>query len=369
MITNSIFIIDGLKSGGAEQQFLFYLRSNFAVTHSHVFYLKAGSLVSQLCSLGYSVYPFYSFSAIRLLFSLIFYSKRSTVVTSWMYKSSIIACICQLLSIHRLKLRIFIRHSDVSFHINTGFLTFISQRLLSVFLIFCKAEVVFCAKSSLVAHAPLFDPFGLKRHEFSVIPNSIDINLFSYSFSKRLSLRQSLGIPYDSFVIGNFSRFHPIKNHSLLLSSFHSFFSKVSSDNVFLLLSGNKIHSSNKVLVELIPDDLLNNVLLLGQQEQSSLADLYSAIDIYFLSSWSEAFPNSLLEALSCSSVTLSVNAGDSFFLQPDSHYRLQNYDPAIASDMLIRANSDFHKPQLWQSLRNDARNRAKNIQAIYSTI
>ena len=116
-----------------------------------------------------------------------------------MYKSNN-SLFFQLLSFDTVKLCIHIRHSEVSF-INGGFLTFLYQRILAIFLFFCKAEIVFCAKSAFDAHAPLFNPYGLNRHVFSIRPNPIDLRLFIFSHSTRYSLRESLGIPNDSFVV------------------------------------------------------------------------------------------------------------------------------------------------------------------------
>ena len=135
------------------------------------------------------------------------------------------------------------------------------------------------------------------------------------------------------------------------------------------MLAGYKINAENCRLVELIPPFLKNRVILLGHQDQHKLADLYSVIDIYFLTSLSEAFPNSLLEALSCSSVTLSVNAGDSFFLQPDSHYKLYHFDVSKGSQLLMRSFLDSRNSRLWESLRFAARYRAQTIQTLYSGI
>ena len=363
----NLFIIDSLLQGGAELQFLSYLKSSPS-KFPLVFYLKYGPLVSNLDTLGVPAHHIFSYSSLRLFLSLFTPNRRVATVDAWMYKSSILSCLFAVLyGSHNILFKCHIRHTSVEFSGFSNLVTYLSQRLLAILLRLVKVHVVFCAYKSFTTHSRIF-PLDLNSITYSIRPNSINSNIFSFSESNRLSIRKSLSIPLDSFVIGNFSRFHPIKNHKLLLESFASFSANV-SPQPFLILAGAGVTLSNSKFYQLYRSFPSKNIVLVEHLSHRSLASLYSAIDLYFLSSFSEGFPNSLLEALSCSVVTLSVDAGDSHFIQPPNHFKLDCFDSSHASRGLSSAYDAFCDPNKWNLLKESALLQSKSYLDRYANI
>ena len=76
--------------------------------------------------------------------------------------------------------------------------------------------------------------FGVKNTV--VVNNGIDISRFKNVAENKISIRESLGIPKDAFVIGHVGRFSAEKNHEQILKVFESV--REVNDKAFLLLVG-----------------------------------------------------------------------------------------------------------------------------------
>ena len=90
------------------------------------------------------------------------------------------------------------------------------------------------------------------------------------------------------------------------LKNYHNF------EKFKVLMAGNKINQDNNKLVNLIRKyELSENIVLLN--EVKDMPKFYNSIDVNILtSSYGEAFPNVLIEAMSCEVLCLSTEIGDS---------------------------------------------------------
>ena len=55
---------------------------------------------------------------------------------------------------------------------------------------------------------------------YQILNNAIDTNQYVYNPERRQIVRQELGIPPESFVVGHVGRFNAVKNHTFLLDVF-----------------------------------------------------------------------------------------------------------------------------------------------------
>ncbi len=149
---------------------------------------------------------------------------------------------------------------------------------------------------------------GYPLEKSIVIPNGFDCGDFSPDEAARLSVRHELGFNEGHVLIGNFGRYHPVKDHDLLLRAFAS----VSKDfqEACLVLAGTGVDQANLDLTGLICAlGIADRVVLLGPR--SDMPRLYNALDLYVLSSKSESFPNVLGEASACGVPSITTDVGD----------------------------------------------------------
>ena len=150
--------------------------------------------------------------------------------------------------------------------------------------------------------------FGFAASRGQVIPNGFDTELLSPDQERRLMTRHTLNIPEQARVIGHVARFHPMKQHAAFLHAamevMHQYV------DVHCLLVGRNVNLENPVLADIVPIDLISRFHFVG--ERSDVPDLMRAMDIFCLSSCSEAFPNVLGEAMALGVPCVATDVGDS---------------------------------------------------------
>ena len=159
------------------------------------------------------------------------------------------------------------------------------------------------------------ETFGFSPRRSQVIPNGIDIQRVKFSRDARQEIRAELGIPQDALVIGHVARFHPMKDHKTFLKAIARLI--LDYKKLHVLLCGNSVTWENKAIANLIPAEARDRFHLLG--ERSDVPDLMSAMDIFCLSSWAEAFPNVLGEAMACGVPCVTTDVGDSMDIVGDT--------------------------------------------------
>ena len=165
-------------------------------------------------------------------------------------------------------------------------------------------RIVYCSENSKNQHCD----HGYPLEKAIIIPNGFDCVEFSPDEAARLSTRRALGFDEDHLLIGNFGRYHPVKDHEILLRAF----AEVSVDVPMarIVLAGSGITDTNPDLVNLIRRlGIANRIVLLGPR--NDMPKLYNALDLYALSSKSEAFPNVLGEASACGVPSITTDVGD----------------------------------------------------------
>ncbi|MDD9841853.1 MAG: glycosyltransferase, partial [Alphaproteobacteria bacterium] len=166
-------------------------------------------------------------------------------------------------------------------------------------------------------HKIVFDSnVGMKHHlrqgyaaeKAMVIHNAVDTKKFYPSQKMRADKRKELGIEEDNFLIGNFSRFHKIKNHPLLANVFAEILKK--HEQARFVLAGTEIDNQNTELMALFSDPIFQGkILFLGPRRDMDA--LFNALDCYVLASHSEGCPVVLLEAAACGVPAIANNVGD----------------------------------------------------------
>ncbi|MCP4923372.1 MAG: glycosyltransferase, partial [bacterium] len=162
-----------------------------------------------------------------------------------------------------------------------------------------------CSNVSVQAHQEI----GYDSKKIQVIPNGFDLQNFSFEASAAKKVRDELGLPFKTPLVGVIGRYHIHKNHLGFLEAASLVHKKI--PDVHFLLIGQDVDASNAELVQAIKRHGLEKVVhLLGYREDTSY--LLSALDVFALPSLAEAFPNVLGEAMACGLPSVVTNSGDS---------------------------------------------------------
>lgn len=135
--------------------------------------------------------------------------------------------------------------------------------------------------------------FDKDKKSFTVLKNTIDTETFSYSITKRESLRALLNLE-EYFVIGHTGRFTYQKNHWKIVDVFYEVHKRLPKSRLLLVGDGPTLDDIKDKAKEL---NILDYIIFTGSR--NNVSDLLQAMDIFLLPSFHEGFCISLLEAQS----------------------------------------------------------------------
>lgn len=202
----------------------------------------------------------------------------------------------------------------------------------------------------VIAQADSHKRYLIESESFSaekivVIYNGVDMALFNKHFNK-VSIKKSLGIPLDSFVVGMVGRLAPEKNHPLFLYAAKKVVSCYPRSCFLIIGDGIERKSLESLTDEL---GIQSNVCFLGSRE--NIPEIISIFDVAVLTSNRvEVFSNAILEYMAAGKPVVATNVGSiadqvvdrvtGFLIPPDDHEALANrilkllYDPDLARRM-----------------------------------
>lgn len=140
------------------------------------------------------------------------------------------------------------------------------------------------------------------------ITNFVDESAFGApGADEHRRLREAWKAPADAVVIGCVARLDPVKDHITLLRAFALLHAQQSRTYLVLMGGGEMRPVLEALLTELA---LVDSVHFTG--EQRSQRNLHRGLDISVLSSTSEGFPNSLVEAMAAGNPVVATAVGGS---------------------------------------------------------
>jgi glycosyltransferase involved in cell wall biosynthesis len=158
---------------------------------------------------------------------------------------------------------------------------------------------------------------GYDASRFEVIPNGFDIERFRPDQEAHRTVRAELGIPATTPLIGLIARFDPQKDHK-------GFFDAASRlhrqrPDTHFLLAGEGVDLSNSAIQDWAHcAGVAKTSHFLGKRQD--IPRLMAALDIYTSSSsYGEAFPNVVGEAMACRVPCVVTDVGDSAYIVGDT--------------------------------------------------
>lgn len=180
------------------------------------------------------------------------------------------------------------------------------------------------------------EAFGFAAERGRVIPNGFDVVALTANTEVRARVRQALKIPNDASVVGHVGRFHPMKDHASFLRAAVAV-AYVRPKSRFLLV-GRNVSLDNPTLVGIVPSELESRFHFLG--ERDDVPDLMKAMDWFCLSSWSEAFPNVVGEAMASALPCVVTDVGDTADVVGNAGFIVPPKNPEKLVAALLEATS-----------------------------
>ena len=231
-------------------------------------------------------------------------------------------------------------------------LTILLTKINAFLSYFIPKKIIYCAEKSREVQESL----GFKKTKGIVVQNGYDVESFIKNTSLGLKFRNELGIHPEAFVIGHVGSYDPLKDQETLIKSLGYLDQKGINFNAIFV--GNKLEPSNDNLIKLIKENgLSKRIHLLGIR--NDISAIMNSIDIFMLSSVSEAFPNVLNEAMACETPCISTDVGDSALIVGNTGWIVSPQDAKALAKYSIKALEEkklYHES--WEQRKKACRQR-----------
>ena len=176
---------------------------------------------------------------------------------------------------------------------------------------------------------------GVSASRIVTIPNFLDPEAFEpIPAADRRRMLDELGVPQDAFVVGIVARLSLVKDHATLLRAIASLRLQIPALHCVLIGDG-----PERPHLEALADSLGIRDLVHFAGERTQPPNLHGLFDVSVLCSTSEAFPNSVLEAMAAARPVVATDVGGT----PDAVHQgttgllVRPSDPSRLADAILR--------------------------------
>ena len=189
------------------------------------------------------------------------------------------------------------------------------------------ARIVYCSEVSHRLHESL----GYADDRMLVIPNGFDIDAFVPDPDARAAVREELGVSRETPLVGMVARFDPQKDHENFFKAAALLHAEM--PEVEFVLCGPGVSADNAVMRTWMDEfDLAGHCHMLGQR--GDIARILAALDVASTaSSYGEAFPMVVGEAMSCGVPCVVTDIGDSSMIVGHTGRAVPPRDPRALAD------------------------------------
>jgi glycosyltransferase involved in cell wall biosynthesis len=187
---------------------------------------------------------------------------------------------------------------------------------------------------------------GVPASRIVTIPNFLDPQAFEpIPPGDRRHRLDELGVPEGAFVVGIVARLSPVKDHGTLLRAIASVRDRIPALHCVLVGDGPERSAIEALATSLGIADIVH---LAGERTQPP--NLHGLFDVSVLCSTSEAFPNSVLEAMAASRPVVATDVGGTpdAIRQGTTGLLVPPSDPSRLADALVRL---YNEPALRSKL------------------
>jgi glycosyltransferase involved in cell wall biosynthesis len=189
--------------------------------------------------------------------------------------------------------------------------------------------ISYCSRIAADHH----ERYGFDARRRVVIPNGVDTADFVPNEDARARLRSLIGAPPERMIVGNFARYHPMKDQTRLIEAvatligrgvdLHALFVGAGHENAILMRRAAELGVASRVTILPLRNDI---------------KDLAPGLDAFAMtSSWGESFSLAAAEAMACGVPAIVTDIGDCAWVVGDADLVARPNDTASIATALHR--------------------------------
>lgn len=130
------------------------------------------------------------------------------------------------------------------------------------------------------------------KHDFTILPNAIDVDSYEYDIDTRKKIRDDFGFSENDFIIGHVGRFYPPKNHLFIIKVFQ-YISQINNKAKLLFVGDGPLRK--KIEEEVKDRNLFDKVIFTGVRKDINI--LLQGMDVFIFPSLYEGLGIVSIEA------------------------------------------------------------------------
>ena len=333
MTRHVLHVISGLAVGGAEMALyrLILQSRGGAYIHTVITLTPEGGMHERFLESGIKLIvldvrrsPLSQFLRLYRLMREI----RPDIVQTWLYHADMLGGLAARMAGNR-NVIWGIRTTDVDGGCARS--TVFVRRLCALMSRWLPHTIVCVAEAGRQAHTAI----GYDAARMVVVANGFDCSALTATQDQRNLLRTQCSFDADDIVVGTLGRFNLDKDHANFVQAAGQLAKR--HDRLRFLMVGKNLDSDNKDLMQWIDDTgYPGRFVLLG--ERADVPVCLAAMDIFCLSSRTEAFPNAVGEAMAMGLPCVATDVGDVAVVMADTGVVVPKANP----DALARGVTDL---------------------------
>tara|TARA_B100001093_G_scaffold22981_1_gene20384 strand:- start:2053 stop:3177 length:1125 start_codon:yes stop_codon:yes gene_type:complete len=350
-----LHIITGLKKGGAETLLCNLCQYDKEFNHTIISLSDTPDLEASFIKLNIPLFSLnfpdgkIKFSGVLKLYRLI-KKINPDIVQTWMIHADLIGGLtARFIGIKNIFWGV---HHTELIHGKVKWSTILILKI-NVFLShFIPKKIIYCAEKSRSVQ----ESIGFKKSKGAVIQNGYDIKRFYRNTNLGNNFRNELKISDDTFVIGHVGSYDPLKDQNTLIEAL-DILNKQNFKFNAVLVGKNLDNNNNDLVTKIEEKELSDRIHLLGLR--NDIPAVMNGIDLFILSSISEAFPNVLNEAMACGTPCITTDVGDASLIVKNTGWIVPPKNPKLIVDAVIDAEDEFRSRTIsWLKRKDDCHER-----------
>lgn len=354
-----LHIITDFNDGGAQAVLYRFINADPKNNHQVISLMNIGWYGNRLIALGIPVYSLnmpgskLTISGLTKLYRLIRQINPDAIQT-WMYHSDLIGSVIARLA--GKKIVVWGIHNTNLDPAKTPLTTRLTVKICALLSGAIPQKIISCSEDGIRVHTAI----GYQPQKMVVVPNGYDVSEFSPKPDLRQELRHQWQIGEDTTLFGMVARWDPQKDHPNLIAAL----AHLKTQSVLpwhCVLIGSDVDENNQELVALLAQyGVKDCVSLLGIR--SDIPAVMNALDLHVLSSsYGEAFPNVVSEAMACGTPCIVTLVGDAALIVGDTGWAVPARDPVALATAMQAAIKEKSEPTAWAARQAICRERIQS--------